>query len=84
MGQKEPPRPDCYGKSWVRKSHKDPGVRFVMDKRGPERAMKTRGHDSFTDKSGTERAAKTRGYDFLRLVMGQKEPPIPGGTICYG
>ena len=37
-----------------------------------------------TVKSGPERATKTRQYDLLRPIMGQKEPPRPGSTICYG
>ena len=37
-----------------------------------------------TAKSAPERAAKTRQYDLLRPRIGQKEPPRPGSTICYG
>ena len=37
-----------------------------------------------TAKSGPERATKTRQYDLLRPRVGQKEPPRPGSTICYG
>ena len=37
-----------------------------------------------TAKSGPERATKTRQYDLLRARLGQKEPPRPGSTICYG
>ena len=48
MGQKEPPRLGstiCYSQTWARKSHQDSAVRFVMAKRGPERATKTRQYD---------------------------------------
>ena len=37
-----------------------------------------------TDKSGPERTTKTGEYDLLRIRAGQKEPPRPGRTICYG
>ena len=37
-----------------------------------------------TAKSGPERATKTRQYDLLRPILGQKEPPRLGNTICYG
>ena len=37
-----------------------------------------------TAKSWPERATKTRHYDLLRPRVGQKEPPRPGSTICYG
>ena len=30
------------------------------------------------------KATKTRQYDLLRPRAGQKEPPRPGSTICYG
>ena len=80
VGQKEPPRPGstiCYGQDWARKSHQNLAVRFVTAKEsGPERATKTG--------SGPERATKTRQYDLLRPRVGQKEPPRPGSTICYG
>ena len=55
----------------------DPGVRFVTDKNGPERASKTREYDSLRIRTATE----TREYDLLRIRVGQKEPPRP---ICYG
>ena len=48
VGQKEPPRLGstiCYGQELARKSHQDSAVRFVMAKRGPERATKTRQYD---------------------------------------
>ena len=31
-----------------------------------------------------ERATKTREHDLLRRRVGQKEPPRPENTICYG
>ena len=46
--QKEPPGPGstiCYGYEWGRKSHQDPGVRFVTDKSGQERAAKSPEYD---------------------------------------
>ena len=33
---------------------------------------------------GPETATKTRQHDLLRPRVGQKEPPRPGRTICYG
>ena len=69
VGQKEPPRFGsviCYGYQWFRKSHQDPGGRFVKVKSGPERPT------------------NTREYDLLQIRVGQKEPPRPGSTICYG
>ena len=88
VGQKEPPRPGstiCYGQDWARKSHQDPAVRFITAKSGPERATKThKAVRCITAKSGPERATKTRQYDLLRPRVGQKEPPRPGSTICYG
>ena len=75
------------------------GVRFIADKSGPERATKTRGRfitdkngpkrqdpaiRFVMDKSGPEGATKNRRYDLVRIRVGQKEPPIPGGTICCG
>ena len=36
------------------------------------------------DKYEPERATKTRRYDLLRIRVGQKKPPRPGGTICHG
>ena len=87
VGQKEPPRPGrtiCYGYAWARRSHQEPGVRFVTDKSRPERTTNTREYDLLRKKSGPERATKTREYDLSRIRMGQKEPPRPGSTICYG
>ena len=49
-----------------KKSHQDPGVQFIADTSGPDRAT------------------KTQDYDLLRVRVGQKEPPRPGRTICYG
>ena len=86
MGQKEPPRPGstiCYGQEFARKSQQDTAVRFVTTKSGPERATKTRQY-FVKAKSGPERATKIRQYDLLRPRVGQKEPPRPGSTICYG
>ena len=37
-----------------------------------------------TAKSGPKGATKTRQYDLFRPRVGQKEPPRPGSTICYG
>ena len=89
LGQKEPPRLGstiCYGQDLARKSHRDSAVRFVTDKRGPERATKPRRYDLLrprvvqkepprlgfvTAKSWPERATKTRQYDLLRPNVGQ-------------
>ena len=53
-------------------------LRFIMDKRWPERAFKTRATIYY------ERAPKTRGYDVSQIRVGQKEQPRPGGTFYYG
>ena len=45
VGQKQAPRLGstiCYGQELGRKSHRDSAIRFVMAKRGAERATKTR------------------------------------------
>ena len=89
VGQKEPPRPGstiCYGYAWAKRSHAEPGVRFVTDKNGPERATKAREYDLLRIRVGQQRATKTREYlqitatktreyDLLRIRVGQKEPP---------
>ena len=72
----------CYGQKWARKSHQDPAICY-----GQEWARKSHQDPAVrfvTAKSGPERATKTRQYDLLRLRVGQKEPPRPGNTICYG
>ena len=54
---------------------------------GQERARKSHQDPAVrfvTAKNGPERATKTRQYDLLRPRVGQKEPPRPGSTICYG
>ena len=54
---------------------------------GQELARKSRRDSAVrcvTAKRGPERATKTRHYDLLRPRVGQKEPPRPGSTICYG
>ena len=82
VGQKEPPRPGrtiCYGYAWARRSHQEPGVRFVTDKTGPDRATKTREYDLLQIRVGQTEPPRP-----LRIRVGQKEPPIPGSTICYG
>ena len=122
FGQKEPPRlasTICYGQTWARRSHQDSAVRFVTAKSWPERATKTRQYDLLrprlgqkesprlgsticygqtwarkshqdsavrfvTAKSWPEKATETRQYDLLRPIVGQKEPPRLGSTICYG
>ena len=58
VGQKEPPRLGstiCYGQEWARKSHQDSAVRFVTDKRGPERATKTRQCDLLRPRVGQKK-----------------------------
>ena len=55
VGQKEPPRLGstiCYGQELARKSHQDSAVRFVMAKRGPEKATKTRQYDLLRPRVG--------------------------------
>ena len=87
VGQKEPPRPGstiCYGQEWARKSHQDPAVRFVTAKSGARKSHQDPAVRFVAAKSGLERATKTRQYDLLRPRVGQKEPPKPGSTICYG
>ena len=87
VGQKKPPRLGsaiCYGQTWARKSHQDSAVRYVTDKRVPEKATQDSAVRFVTAKSWPERAIKTRQYDLLRSDVGQKEPPRLGSTICYG
>ena len=58
VGQKEPPRLGstiCYGQTWARKSHQDSAVRFVTDKRGTERATKTRQYDLLRPRVGQKK-----------------------------
>ena len=94
MGLKEPPRPGstiCYGQEWARKSHQEPGSTICY---GQECARKSHQDPAVrfvnpavrfvAAKSGPEKATKTRQYDLLRPRVGQKEPPRPGSTICYG
>ena len=55
LGQKEPRRLGstiCYGQELARKSHRDSAVRFVTDKRGPERATKPRRYDLLRPRVG--------------------------------
>ena len=83
VGQKEPPRPGgtiCHGQEWARKSHQEPGLRFVTDKRGPEKATKTRGYDSLWIRVGQKEPPRPGGT----ICSGQEEPPRPGDTIYYG
>ena len=87
VGQKEPRRLGsaiCYGQTWARKSHQDSAVRYVTDKRVPEKATQDSAVRFVTAKSWPERAIKTRQYDLLRSDVGQKKPPRLGSTICYG
>ena len=87
VGQKKPSRLGsaiCYGQTWARKSHQDSAVRYVTDKRVPEKATQDSAVRFVTAKSWPERAIKTRQYDLLRSDVGQKEPPRLGSTICYG
>ena len=86
MGHKEPLIPVStifYGQEWARKSRQDPGVRFATDRSEPEKATKPRENDLLCIKSGAERTTKTREYDLLWIRAGPKEPPRPGGMICY-
>ena len=62
VGQKEPPRHRstiCYGQEWTRKSHQDPGVRFVMGKSGPERAANTPEYDLLRIRVGQKEPPRT-------------------------
>ena len=71
----------CHGQEWARKSHQDSAVRFVTAKSWPEKATKTWQYDLLRP---TERATETRQCDLLLPIVGQKEPPRLGSTICYG
>ena len=87
VGQKEPARLGstiCYGRTWDRKSHQDSAVRFVVAKRVPEKATKTRQYDLLSHQDCPEKAATTRQYDSLRPRAGKKEPLRIGSTICSG
>ena len=68
-GQKEPPRP---------------GSTICYGQEWARKSHQDPAVRFVTAKSGTERATKTRQYDLLRPRVGQKEPPRPGSTICYG
>ena len=83
VGQKEPPRPG----STIRYGQKEPPRPGSTICYGQEWARKSHQDTAVrfvTAKSGPERATKTRQYDLLRPRVGQKEPPRPGSTICYG
>ena len=69
VGQKEPPRP---------------GSTICYGQEWARKSHQDRAVRFVTAKSGPERATKTRQYDLLRPTVGQKEPPRPGSTICYG
>ena len=69
MGQKEPPRP---------------GSTICYGQEWARKSHQDPAIRFVTAKNGTKRATKTRQYDLLRPRVGQKEPPKPGSTICYG
>ena len=86
LGQKEPPRLGstiCYGPELARKSHRDSAVRFVTDKRGPERATKSWRYDSLRPRVGQKKAARP-GSTICYGQVGQKELPRLSNTICFG
>ena len=69
VGQKEPPRP---------------GNAICYGQEWARKSHQDPAVRFATAKSGPERATKTRQYDLLRPRVGQKEPPRPSSTICYG
>ena len=69
VGQKEPPRP---------------GSTICYGQEWARKSHQDPAVRFVTAKSGPERATKARQYDLLRPRVGQKEPPRPGSTICYG
>ena len=84
VGQKKPPRlggTTCYGQTWARKSHQDSAVRFVTAKSLARKSHQDSAVRCVTAKSWPEKATKNRQYD---LLIGQREPPRLGSTICYG
>ena len=82
VGQKKPPRLGstiCYGQTWVRKSHQDSAVRFVMAKRGPERATKTRQYDLLRPRVGQ----KSHRDSAVRFVTAKRGPERTTKTRQY-
>ena len=83
VGQKEPPRLGstiCYGQELARKSHQDSAVRFDF---GQKLARKSHQDSAVRFFYGQEVRA-TDSAVLLRPIVGQKEPPRLGSTICYG
>ena len=69
VGQKEPPRS---------------GSTICYGQEWARKSHQDQAVRFVTAKSGPETATKTRQHDLLRPRVGQKEPPRPGSTICYG
>ena len=81
VGQKEPPRPGstmCYEYDWARKSHQDPGVRFVTDKSGPERTTKTREYELLGITVGQNEPPRHRSTICYRQEWARKSHQDPG------
>ena len=100
VGQKEPPRLGskiCYGQELARRSHQDSAVRFVTDKRGPERATKTRQCDLLRPRVGQrkpprlgsticygqELARKSHRDSAVRFVTAKRGPERATKTRQY-
>ena len=100
VGQIKPPRLGstiCYGQTWARKSHQDSAVRFVMAKRGPERATETRQYDlsrprvgqkesrrlGSTICYGQELARKSHQDSAVRFVTAKRGPERATKTRQY-
>ena len=87
VGQKEPPRLGSTILLRPNVGQKEPPKLGSTICYGQELARKSHQDSAVrfvTAKRGPERATKTRQYDLLRPNVGQKEPPKPGSTICYG
>ena len=70
-------------KCLTRKSQQDSTARFVMVKRGPERAIETRQYDLLRSRV-VQKESPRLGRTLLSPRIDQKEPPRLGNTICYG
>ena len=80
--QKEPPRLGstiCYGQELARKGHQGSAVRFVMAKRGPERATKTRQYDLLRPRVGQ----KSHRDSAVRFVTAKRGPERTTKTRRY-
>ena len=90
VGQKQPPRLGstiCYRQKWARSRHQDSAVRFVVTKRGPERAFETWQYDLLWPDVGQKKpprlgstiygqtwARKSHRHSAVRFVTAKRGP----------